>query len=125
MLAHELHRPSRWDGPGYGETLGDALVSEGLAGHFAQEVYGGEPEPWEQLPSSVWRPYLAKAKADWLNTEYDHIGWFFGSQDFPRWLGYSLGYQVVRQFLSTHDTARASGLVHAPSVGFLAYLDAA
>lgn len=43
MLAHELHHSSRWDGPGYGKTLGEALVSEGLAGHFAQEVYGGAP----------------------------------------------------------------------------------
>ena len=124
MLAHELHHSSRWDGPGYGETLGDALVSEGLAGHFVQEVYEGGPEPWEQLPSSTWLPYLTKAKSEWLNAEYDHTGWFFGSQEYPRWLGYSLGYQVVGQYLARHGNARASGLVHAPSVEFRAYLEA-
>ena len=30
-LAHELHHCRRWRGPGYGSTLLEALVSEGLA----------------------------------------------------------------------------------------------
>jgi hypothetical protein len=93
MLAHELHHCSRWDGPGYGETL----VSEGLAGHFAQEVFGGEPEPWERLPASTLRPHVSKAQGDWQNTEYGHAAWFFGSSELPRWLGYSLGYQLVQR----------------------------
>ncbi|RJE17382.1 hypothetical protein PHISCL_10280 [Aspergillus sclerotialis] len=49
MLAHELHHCSRWDGPGYGTTLGETLISEGLAGHFAQEVFNWQPEPWESV----------------------------------------------------------------------------
>lgn len=32
MVAHEFHHVCRWRGPGYGRTLGEALVSEGLAG---------------------------------------------------------------------------------------------
>ena len=31
-LVHEFHHLIRWDGPGYGKSLGEALVSEGLAG---------------------------------------------------------------------------------------------
>lgn len=34
MFAHELHHAARWAGPGYGSTLGEALVSEGLAAIF-------------------------------------------------------------------------------------------
>ncbi len=64
MLAHELHHSARWDGPGYGATLGEALVSEGLAGHFAQEVLGGTREPWESLPASILRPHIPSAQAD-------------------------------------------------------------
>lgn len=45
MFAHELHHAARWAGPGYGSSLGEALVSEGLAGAFAQEICGGLPEP--------------------------------------------------------------------------------
>lgn len=124
MLAHELHHSSRWDGPGYGKTLGEALVSEGLAGHFAQEVYGAAPEPWEQLPVSTLRPHLSKAKAEWRSDEYNHGGWFFGSQDLPQWLGYSLGYQLVARYMAVHAHDRASGLVHADAGDFRAFLDA-
>lgn len=124
MLAHELHHSSRWDGPGYGKTLGEALVSEGLAGHFAQEVYGGEREPWEQLPASTLCPYFSKAQADWQSANYDHAEWFFGSQEFPAWVGYSLGYEIVRRYLAAHDDARASKLVHADAADFRAVLGA-
>ncbi|MFD2813587.1 DUF2268 domain-containing putative Zn-dependent protease [Paracoccus aerius] len=40
QLAHLL----RWNGPGYGRSLGEALVSEGLAGHFVLQVLGGQPD---------------------------------------------------------------------------------
>lgn len=124
MLAHELHHSSRWDGPGYGNTLGEALVSEGLAGHFAQEVYGGEREPWEQLSASTLRRYVSKAQAAWDSADYDHAEWFFGSQEFPAWVGYSLGYEMVRHYLAAHSDHRASNLVHANSAEFRAFLDA-
>lgn len=41
MFAHELHHAARWAGPGYGLTLGEVMVSEGLAGHFSLELLGG------------------------------------------------------------------------------------
>ncbi|KFE36107.1 DUF2268 domain-containing putative Zn-dependent protease [Thioclava atlantica] len=124
MLAHELHHSSRWDGPGYGHTLGEALVSEGLAGRFAQEAYDGESEPWEQVPVSTLRPYFFKAQSDWQSTEYNHADWFFGSQEFPAWVGYSLGYQVVGRYLAENSNARASELVHADALDFRAFLEA-
>ncbi|MCL4069404.1 DUF2268 domain-containing protein [Pseudomonas sp. GX19020] len=124
MLAHELHHSSRWDGPGYGKTLGEALVSEGLAGHFAQEAYGGEREPWEQLSASTLRPYFLKAQEDWQRADYNHDEWFFGSQEFPAWVGYSLGYELVGHYLAAHGDARASNLAHADAADFWALIDA-
>lgn len=123
MLAHELHHSSRWDGPGYGKTLGEALISEGLAGHFAQEVYGGPREPWEQLTASSLRPYGLKAHAEWDCVNYNHAEWFFGSQNFPRWVGYSLRYQLVGRYLEAHGDALASTLVHADAADFRTLLD--
>jgi uncharacterized protein YjaZ len=122
MLAHELHHSSRWDGPGYGNTLGQALVSEGLAGHFAQESFEGEPELWESLPVSTLRSHIAKAQNEWGSTEYEHEEWFFGSPELPRWLGYSLGYQLVARYLAMHPQARASGLVSVDAGMFLPLL---
>jgi hypothetical protein len=122
MLAHELHHSARWDGPGYGESLGEALVSEGLAGHFVQEVYGGEPEPWESLPAATLRRSVSQAQSDWRTIDYGHSAWFFGSAQLPRWLGYSLGYDIVGHHLNAHRDKTASTLVHAEAESFRHYL---
>lgn len=122
MLAHELHHCSRWDGPGYGKTLGESLVSEGLAGHFVQEVFGGQPEPWESLPLTTAHSYVSEAQAKWADIQYGHAEWFFGSGKFPRWLGYSLGYQVIKQYLNAHIEAKPSKLAWVEAENFRRYL---
>jgi uncharacterized protein YjaZ len=121
-LAHELHHSARWDGPGYGDTLGEALVTEGLAGHFTQEAFGGQPEPWENLPVTDLHPNLTRAQQEWDSATYDHEAWFFGYSDLPRWLGYSLGYQMVSRYLAKHHRECASGLVHQDSQIFRPFL---
>lgn len=118
MFAHELHHAARWDGPGYGSSLGEALVSEGLAGHFVLELFGGLPEPWEQLPESEIRTHATLATKEWERTDYNHEAWFFGRGDLPRWLGYSLGFRLVDRFLSEHPTSRASNLAGAQAQDF-------
>ena len=123
MIAHELHHAARWDGPGYGASLGAALVSEGLAGHFARAAYGGPPEPWEALPEAEWRPCLARAAALWDSRDYDHAEWFFGSGALPRWLGYSIGYRAVDRYLSAHPGDSAASLAHSDHPAFRPFLD--
>lgn len=108
MFAHELHHAARWDGPGYGSSLCEALVSEGLAGHFVLELFGGAPEPWEQLPEGEIRFHATHAGQDWDRANYNHDAWFFGRGNLPRWLGYSLGFRLVERFLSEHPRGRAS-----------------
>jgi uncharacterized protein YjaZ len=110
MFVHELHHIARWDGPGYGRTLGEVLVTEGLAGHFVIEIFGGSPEPWEQLGELEIGRYLTVANQNWESATYDHAAWFFGSGDMPRWLGYSLGFSIVGRFLSEHPGRKPSDL---------------
>ncbi|MFX5570653.1 DUF2268 domain-containing putative Zn-dependent protease [Acinetobacter baumannii] len=31
----------------------------------------------------------------WSRDDHDHGAWFFGTGALPRWVGYSLGYQMV------------------------------
>ena len=47
QVAHEVHHCLRMAGPGYGWTLGEALVSEGLAGRFTGWLFGSSAELWE------------------------------------------------------------------------------
>ncbi|GMA15844.1 hypothetical protein E5F05_06675 [Deinococcus metallilatus] len=99
-LAHELHHARRWRGPGYGRTLLEALVSEGLAQHFEAEERGAPP-PYAHVDSSLdtlWQ----RARAELYTPTYNHAAWFFGSEaaNLPRWAGYALGYELVRRFLN-------------------------
>lgn len=119
MIAHEFHHVMRWHGPGYGWTLGEALVSEGLAGRFAEQLYGAGPEPWEDALSDDDLADLAGvASAQWTKSDYDHSEWFFGQNGYPRWAGYTLGYQLVGRYLAAHPNETAASLVDASALAF-------
>lgn len=119
-VVHEVHHCLRMAGPGYGWTLGEAMVSEGLAGQFVRRVLGSEPELWERalapqelLSSPVDRQLLEA-------TYYDHSEWFFGTGARARWLGYTLGYQMVEAWLATQGDVDAATWVNVPAQDILA-----
>lgn len=122
MFAHELHHAARWAGPGYGTTLGEACVSEGLAGHFVLELFGGEPELWECINAELIHAYLPQLHQDWLCTDYDHSKWFYGAGDMPRWLGYTLGFNLVASYLAARPERRASQLAYTKADAFSVFI---
>lgn len=77
-VAHEAHHCLRMAGPGYGWTLGEALVSEGLAGQFVGHLFGTPPEPWEcALTDEVLKANLPDY-ATLVSNGHDHRAWFYG-----------------------------------------------
>lgn len=115
-LVHEFHHLMRWDGPGYGRSLGDALVSEGLAGHFVLQVLGGKPDPWD---ATVPAQGLARqALNGWSRLDYDHARWFFGRGDIRKWAGYGLGHRLVAEYLAQHADKDAAALAEMTSEAF-------
>ena len=114
MFAHELHHAARWDGPGYGSTLGAALVTEGLACHFVQELFGLPHEPWEVAVPEALADHRETLRTLWADPGYDHAEWFFGTGGYPKWLGYSAATQLVARYFAEHPTATAAALAHAP-----------
>lgn len=112
LFAHELHHAARWAGPGYGSTLGEVIVSEGLAGHFSLELFGGEPEPWESLNPEMIQPYRQLLVENWSRSDYDHNAWFFGTGDLPRWLGYTAGFNLISRYLAAFPHLKASLLAN-------------
>ncbi len=117
LLAHELHHVVRTRGPDCGKTLGEALVSEGLAQCCEEEV--GAPTPFYAvyLDAEALRRVGQKAREHIAAENYDHNAWFFGRRgdlDWPRNAGYSLGYTLVKAWLgSAGTTASASAEVPA------------
>ena len=119
-VVHEVHHCLRMAGPGYGWTLGEAMVSEGLAGRFVRQVLGSEPELWERAlaPQELLSAPVDRQLLD--ATYYDHSEWFFGTGARPRWLGYTLGYQMVEAWLAKQGEVDAATWVNVPAQDILA-----
>lgn len=120
ILAHELHHVFRWRGPGYGNTLLQAMVSEGLADRFAIELLGVPVPPWsDALAPGEVSTYLDLARPEFDSPSYDHARWFYGSTaQVPRWTGYTLGYRIVSDYQAAHGGASALDLVDTPAGSF-------
>jgi Predicted Zn-dependent protease (DUF2268) len=102
LLAHELHHAMRSRGPGYGSTLGEALVSEGLAQCYEEQVGCPTPNYAVEVRGPALSELARLAKDELWSDQYDHSKWFFGSKTdatFPWSGGYSLGYVLVRSWL--------------------------
>jgi uncharacterized protein YjaZ len=117
MLAHEAHHAARFRGPGYGRTLLEAIVSEGLADHFAVELLSVPVQPWsDALPFGETDSWLERARPVLDTAAYGHEAWFFAStSEIPRWTGYTLGYRLVERYKAAHPGATATTLVHHPA----------
>lgn len=107
---HEFHHVLRWDGPGYGFTLGEALASEGLAQIFVHEMMDCPPEPWESVLNETELADLRKvSRTEFENATYNHPEWFFGAGRFRAWAGYSLGkFMIEKALLDIGTTALES-----------------
>lgn len=119
-LVHEFHHLIRWEGPGYGRSLGEALVSEGMAGHFVLQVLGGKPDPWDAtVPASG---VARMAMNEWARRDYDHARWFFGKGDLKNGTGYGLGHRIVAEHMAQNPGHDAVSLAWVPADAFRASL---
>lgn len=127
-LAHELNHAKRWEGPGFGSTLFDVLIAEGLALYFEQEAiegidpsrctFGLTPEQIGELTEK------AKKEFDHPLTElFDkyHDKWFWSGSEtegIPPAAGYAIGYVLVGNYLKANPDKKASSLVLEPPETF-------
>ncbi len=113
LLAHEIHHAKRRRSVGYGNTLLEAMISEGLADHFSKELTGIAPPPWSialnENELTIWEQ---EARTHWNDSGYNHDAWFFGAAaNIPRWAGYSIGYELVKKYLEA-ESGRLSSNLH-------------
>ncbi|MFF8802373.1 MULTISPECIES: DUF2268 domain-containing putative Zn-dependent protease [unclassified Methylobacterium] len=115
-VAHEAHHCMRMAGPGYGWTLGEALVSEGLAGQFVSRLFGSPPEPWECAVTDEVIAANLPDNATLIGNGHDHRVWFFGFKgERPRWLGYTLGYRIAGDWLNAQAKVDGVTWVNVPA----------
>lgn len=127
-LTHEFHHCLRFGCVGYGITLAEALVSEGLADQFDREINGGDGQIWNHaLSPEQWPSLLQQAEESFHSSDYDHGLWFFGNgyQDdhpglVPRWAGYTVGYYLVGAYMDATPGAKPSRMASAPAAEIVA-----
>ena len=94
-LHHQVRGWMQWGGRPK-EGLLDAVVSEGLATAFEQDVAGSSP-PWGKYPAEV---------ADWdaelraLPDDADFMQWMVLHDDGRRWIGYRTGTYIADQAIA-------------------------
>lgn len=99
-FAHELHHLTRWDDKeneyGYGikQTLGHAIIADGMACLYA-ELVSGMKVPWvEKRPS---RRVYQEALKYWNDTETDYFEWRVQGP-LGKWVIYRLGYFLAKDY---------------------------
>lgn len=121
LLAHELNHAMRWKNPGYGKTLLEALTTEGLADHFAMEISNLGPMIWDTaLTTNQLKKVMKLAQKEFNSKNYNHFAWFLKSIDknIPRWGGYTLGFNLVAEYLKKHPDKKPSDLYSTPAEEF-------
>lgn len=120
LIAHEMHHAARWRLTGYGRTLLEAMVSEGMADRFAEELYGGALPPWSRaFEESRQVQLIEQARPFFDATNYDHARWFFDADpSLPRWTGYTIGYRLVVDYQARQGAPSAVRMAATPASAF-------
>jgi hypothetical protein len=118
QIIRAAHLSMRLAGPGYGFTLGGAMVSEGLAGQFVRLVTGAPPEPWDKAVPDL-SPYWP-GQRELMNPRYDHGLWFDGRGDKPLWLGQSMGFKLAENWLTSGAEITPERMIDIPAPKVLA-----
>lgn len=101
---HELHHLARWQNSGYGETVGGAILSEGLA-TFYEELMSGWSPPWSK--GNIPKRALEAAEKEWDDKDYNHEDWFYQGP-YGKWVGYGIGYKLAQKiFAEGFDLAKS------------------
>lgn len=100
-LYHETHHCFRHATVGYGQTLFEAMLTEGLACHFEEETGYDKPMYVDHLSAKQRQLLIKQAEQIWQQQPYDHVSWFFGNENrgLPRWAAYDIGYYLTGIYL--------------------------
>lgn len=118
-LVHELSHVKRAYGPGYGTTLFDYMIFEGLGVAFEEEVCKSNTYYPKYLRSLHDTKQLVKSFSymfDYDDDQYDHMDFIIGNKEkgIPEFAVYSMGLFFVEQYLS-RTNKHASEVLLAPS----------
>ncbi len=109
MVAHELCHAARWGkNDEWANSLFDGIISEGIATYFEAEFVKDRTEKTifiktilersDEENEKILEKLRSQLDLNYCDYNYDTI-FFNGSNELPRWSGYSLGYYLVKKYL--------------------------
>jgi len=94
-LYHEMNHARRMIKIGFGKTLLETVISEGLAIVFAEEMFKNFEAPWgkysEEEIKRLYKVFISHKDDE----NFNYQEWFLGFGK-PHWLGYKIGAHIVR-----------------------------
>lgn len=119
-LAHELYHARRYVTHPFGATLAESLVEEGLPSIFEEFIELNLEVPYaHHLNSKKIAQAWEKAKPLLDSQDYHRDDWFYGGNGIEKWTGYSLGYDIVRQYIEKRGEKNPAKFVDIPANDFL------
>lgn len=101
-IYHELSHIVRENSIGYGSTLLDSFISEGISCYVEKKAMPGKKIPYIQNIKEE-KKFWHRAKKMFAKTKYNYSEWFFGTGKLPNWIGYRFGYLIVERFMNKHN----------------------
>jgi Predicted Zn-dependent protease (DUF2268) len=120
-LSHEVDHSVRIQaGPGIGTTLLPQMIAEGISSVFDEAAFPGPPNPWDRAITPSQECTL------WNTAQLDLEGgglynvWMFGSVGIPHWTGFTIGYDIVKDYRDRHPQVSWSALTATSAATILA-----
>lgn len=118
IVAHEYAHNVRWHCKEYALvhlSLLSQLISEGLAEHFKQQVFKCDADKYAAALTTKQEREVWKMISNKLDSHDDDFlaAVIFGSweQRIPHWAGYTIGYNIVRDYLKKNKTTAAKSML--------------
>lgn len=123
-VAHEFNH-AYWTNLNFGKstnwTLLDYLVFEGKGDYFAHSLYPSVIAPWtmaltENQISGLWNKIKPNLQNEDIGLQMEIM---FGSNNYPAWGGYSVGYDIVRTALENNKNMKADYWTNLEAINIL------
>jgi hypothetical protein len=121
-LSHEVDHSVRvLAGPGFGSTLLTQIISEGISSVLDEAAFPGPPNPWDRAISPSQECTLWNTAQLDLGDGGMYDLWMFGTPGvIPHWTGFTIGYDIVKDYRDRHPRVSWSALTSASAATILA-----
>jgi hypothetical protein len=120
-LAHEVDHSVRiLGGTGFGTTLLQETISEGIATAFDQAAFPGPPDPFAQAITPTQECTLWEKVKPQLGATNLYSLWMFGGPGVPRWTAFTIGYHIVNDYRDHDRNVSWAQLTSASATAILA-----